>query len=272
MQFCSLYSGSSGNSSLVMEGKTRLLVDCGKSGVQTREALEFAGVSPESLNGILLTHEHSDHVSGVGVMSRRYHIPMYATALTWEAIGGRIGTIDPELKRVFDRGTDFSIGEIGVEPMPVCHDAAEPSGFRLWGGKRSVATVTDLGCVSEDLVSALAGVDLLLLESNHDPDMVRMNPHYTQRLKSRILSRQGHLSNADCAEALVRLMEEGCSHFILGHLSGENNMPELCMETTLTRLELEGAEEGRDVFVDLAWRDRVGSMYELQSEKNRYAV
>ena len=114
--------------------------------------MDFVGEDPGALDGILVTHEHQDHVGGVGVMSRRYHIPVYATALTWEAIGGRIGTIDPELKRVFDRGTDFSIGEIGVEPMPVCHDAAEPSGFRLWGGKRSVATVTDLGYHAEEPV------------------------------------------------------------------------------------------------------------------------
>ena len=272
MQFCSLYSGSSGNASLVKVGNTNLLVDCGKSGVQTREALEFAGTKPEEVSAILLTHEHSDHVSGVGVMSRRYHLPVYATALTWAAIGNKIGVIEPELKRVFDRGSDFSIGDVGIEPIPVCHDAADPCGFRFWEGRRSAAVVTDLGCADEALISALAGVDLLLFESNHDPDMVRMNPHYTQHLKSRILSKRGHMSNADCAEALVRLMEEGCSHFILGHLSGENNLPELCMETNLARLELEGAREGEDVFLDIAWRDRVGSMYELESEKNRYAV
>lgn len=263
MTFCPLYSGSSGNCLYVEYGETRVLVDAGKSGKAIAEALAYIGVQPEKLSGILITHEHNDHIQGAGVLSRRYHLPVYATAGTWEAMSGKLGLMPGELRRVFDKTQDFYVGQLGVAPFAIPHDAADPVGFRLWGGQASVATATDLGYFSATVRDAVSGSDLVLLESNHDPDLLRQNPHYSAALKRRILGRYGHLSNQACAEALVQLAATGVKNVILGHLSGENNRPELALSTSENYAELEGLRLGEDLHLDLAWRDRVGGVYTL---------
>lgn len=265
MIFCPLYSGSSGNALYVQYGETRLLVDAGKSGRVITEALQFIGVDPKKLDGILITHEHSDHIAGAGVLSRRYHLPIYATELTWQAMAEKLGPLPDGTRRVFDRESDFYLGQIGVVPFAIPHDAADPVGFRLYGGGSSVSIATDLGHFSRRVRDAVAGSDLVLLESNHDPDMLLHNEHYSARLKQRILSRHGHLCNQDCAEALVDLVQTGVRNVILGHLSGENNRPELALSVNETRVELEGIELGKDLCLDLAWRDRVGGVYTLRN-------
>ncbi|MBQ8159505.1 MAG: MBL fold metallo-hydrolase [Clostridia bacterium] len=264
---CALYSGSRGNSILVACGRDKILVDCGGSGKQTAEALRFIGVDPEELTAILVTHEHIDHRHGVGVMSRRYHLPVYATAGTWEGIGDRCGAFPDGLRRVFDPACDFYLGSLGVLPFRTSHDALEPVGFRFYAGTTSVAIATDLGYVTQDHLSLLEGTDLIFLESNHDPDLLRANEKYTERLKARILSRKGHLSNQQCADALVHLAEKGTTHFVLSHLSEENNRPQLALETSRTCAELEGMREGEDFHLDLAWQDRIGNVYEISPRR-----
>ena len=209
MYFCPLYSGSSGNALFVQYGNTRLLVDAGKTGQQLTEALGRIGVAPETLSGILITHEHSDHIAGVGVMARRYRLPVFATGGTWAAMEAKVGKIGPGLRQEIQAGRDFYLGDIGVVPFPIPHDAADPVGFRLYGGKLSVATATDLGHFSRYVYDEIAGSDLILLESNHDPEMLRANPRYSGWLKQRILGERGHLSNQACAEALLRLTAAG---------------------------------------------------------------
>ncbi len=263
MVCCSLYSGSSGNAFYIGCGDTQLLIDCGKSGRQTEEALRFLGVEPDALTGILVTHEHRDHIAGIGVMSRKYHIPVYATEKTWAAIGDKVGAFPRGMQRVFERESDFYIGGLGIVPFPVSHDAADPCGFRVYDGAVSVALATDFGFFSKEMLLALSGADVILLESNHDPDMVWANPHYTYALKQRILGRRGHMSNADSAEALMALADKGTRHFILGHMSQENNTPNLALLTSETRAELDGLENGRDLWIDRAWRERVGNLYRL---------
>ena len=266
MKFCPLYSGSSGNALYAEYGETRLLIDCGKSGRMILEALRYIGVDPASLNAILITHEHTDHIAGAGVLARKLRIPVYATAGTWLAMEKKIGQIPESCKRFIERDQDFYIGRLGVAPFPIPHDAAEPVGFRLWGGRFSVSTATDLGYFPQGVLDAVSGSDLILLESNHDPDMLKANPHYSQALKTRILGRHGHLSNATCAEAAVLLRETGVRNLILGHLSGENNTPRLALETTETRCELEGMVLGQDICIDLAYRDRIGNLYTLSED------
>ena len=263
MIFCPLYSGSSGNCLFVQYGNTRLLIDAGRSGKMITDALRFIGVEPESIDALLITHEHSDHIAGAGILARRYGIPIYATELTWQAMTGKLGSVPAGLARVFDRSGDFYLGDIGVVPFAIPHDAVEPCGFRLWGGGVSLSTATDIGHYTESVHSAISGSDLILLESNHDPDMLRCNPHYSAALKRRILSNHGHLSNEACAEAIVRLAEAGTRSLILGHLSGENNTPSLALTTSENRVELEGMRLGEDIRIDLAWRDRVGGVYTL---------
>ncbi|MBQ6564772.1 MAG: MBL fold metallo-hydrolase [Clostridia bacterium] len=263
MNFCPLYSGSSGNASLVMYRDTRILVDCGKSGVQVEEALRFVGEDIADVDAILVTHEHHDHVAGIGVLARRHKIPVYATHETWAAMPSGVGKIPEGLKREFVIGEDFYIKNLGVDSFRISHDAADPCGFRLWGGNHSVSIVTDLGFMSTKVKESVSGSNLILLESNYDPDMLHANEHYRYALKQRIESRRGHLSNADCAQCLIELVETGCSSFILGHLSGENNTPDLAYKTNATQLELEGLHIGKDIRLGMAWRERVGNVYSI---------
>ena len=264
MIFCPLFSGSSGNALFVQAGQTRLLIDAGKSGKCVREALQSIGVDPATLNAILVTHEHSDHIAGVGVLCRKYRIPVLANAPTWNAMARKVGEIPPGMRLTFDSHSDFYLGDIGVAPFLIPHDAAEPVGFRLYHGSMSIATATDLGRFTKAVKEQLSGSNLVLLESNHDPDMLRRNEHYSAALKERILGNRGHLSNEACADAVIQLAQTGVKQIVLGHLSGENNLPELALATSTQRAEQEGMTLGRDVSLDLALRDTVGAVYTLR--------
>ncbi len=261
MYFCPLYSGSSGNALFCQYGDTRLLIDAGKPGKAIAEALESIGVKPETISGVLITHEHTDHIAGAGVLARKYKWPIYATPGTWRGIGDKIGRVSPELKQEITPGREFYLGDIGVTPFGIPHDAAQPVGFRLWGGSLSISTATDLGVFTDEVYRHIAGSSLVLLESNHDPEMLRSNPHYAPALKQRILSDRGHLSNDACAQALLRLIAGGTGSVILGHLSGENNTPGLARRVSEKALDREGIRPGRDVGLQVALRDQVGEVY-----------
>ena len=263
MVFCPLYSGSSGNCAYVSDGKTGILIDAGLSGKQITEALNQIGVLPETLSGIIITHEHSDHVKGAGILSRRYHLPIYANEGTWRGMARQVGQLPAGLSRVFETDRDFYIDGLAVHPFAIPHDANDPVGFRVYAGARSVATATDMGYVRKEVLAALAGADMVLFESNHDPEMLRSNPHYTSALKQRILSRRGHLSNEDCGHGICSLLDNDVHHVILGHLSGENNTPELAMDTSLRILGDAGAAVNQDIHLYMAWRDHVGQVYTI---------
>ncbi len=267
MYFCPLYSGSSGNALFCQYGETRLLIDAGKSGKTIEDALTSIGTDIRSISGVLITHEHSDHISGAGVLARKYHLPLYATRETWWAMKDKIGKIPPDTVREIEAGKDFWLGDIGVVPFSIPHDAADPVGFRLYGGNLSISTATDLGVFSEDVYDHIAGSTLVLLESNHDPDMLRANPKYNAALKARILGDHGHLSNEACSAALLRLIYTGTGSVILGHLSGENNTPTLARRVSSDALAREGIRPGEDVGLQVALRDEVGSVYILK-ERN----
>ncbi len=261
LSLCSLSSGSSGNVTLVEAGNTRLLVDAGLTGKKTTELLGQVNVLPETLHGILVTHEHIDHVRGVGVLARKYRIPIYANENTWEGMYKSVGEIAAWQRRVFNTGEDFYVEDIGITSFAISHDANEPVAFRLHYGGRSVAVATDMGVVTKRVIRNLAGTDLVLLESNHDPQMVMNNANYPYRLKQRILGNKGHLSNEDCAQALLKLGETGVKHALLGHLSHENNTPDLAMNTVCEQLLKCGVEAGRDIQIDMTWRERIGGKY-----------
>ena len=267
MYFCPLFSGSSGNALFCQYGNTRLLIDAGKPGKQIEEALRSIGVEPGTLSGVLITHEHSDHIHGAGLLSRKYHLPLYATSGTWMAMEGKLGRIDPGFRREIQAGRDFYLGDIGVVPFPIPHDAADPVGFRLYGGSLSISTATDLGHFSRYVFDQIAGSDLILLESNHDPDMLKANPRYSAQLKARILGDHGHLSNASCAEALLRLIYAGTGTVLLGHLSGENNTPELARKVSTEALLREEIKVGRDVALSVALRDQTGAVYTIRGSE-----
>lgn len=264
MYFCPLFSGSSGNALFCQYGNTRILIDAGRTGKQLDEALMSIGVDPSTLDALLITHEHSDHIDGAGVMARRHHIPVYATQETWEAMEKKLKKMPGDLIRTVQSGKSFWLGDIGVEPFSIPHDAADPVGYRLWGGQMSVSTATDLGVFTENVYSAIRGSTLVLLESNHDPELLRANPRYNAQLKARILGDHGHLSNVACAEALLRLIGAGTKHVVLGHLSSENNTPTLARNVSETAMIREDIRPGRDVELQVALRDEVSSIFRLK--------
>jgi len=260
--FCPLYSGSSGNAIYAGAGDTSLLIDAGMSGKAITDALLSIGVLPETLGGILVTHEHSDHIKGVGILSRKYRIPVYANAPTWLGMEKTVGSIPPGCRNEFE--DSFYLGPFYIQPYAISHDAAAPVGYRVHLGDISVATATDIGIFRKDTLEALSGTAIVLIESNHDVSMLQANPHYSLTLKHRILSNKGHMSNEACGEALCRLYERGVRHAVLGHLSGENNTPDLAYTVVCGILREHGIEPQRDMRVDMAYRDHVGKVYVLE--------
>ena len=264
LTFCPLFSGSSGNCVFVGAGHTGILIDAGMPGRAIEQALNTIGVLPETLSGIVVTHEHSDHIKGVGILSRKYRLPVYANARTFDAMIRKIGEIEGRSVRIFENGQDFYIGDLALQPFSIPHDAADPVGYRVYCGGRSVATATDMGHMRKSVLNILSGVDVLLLESNYDPDLLKKNPRYSTYLKQRILSDHGHLSNQDSAEALISLYEAGVRRVLLGHMSAENNTPELVMDTAVNRLVKAGVGVQEDMLLGLAWRDRVSQKFVIE--------
>lgn len=251
MDIFSLRSGSRGNASLVSGGNTKLLVDCGVSGKSVTSALADVDVYPEDISAIAVTHEHIDHIAGIGVMMRRYHIPVWANAATWAAMESQVGKIDKSLVNIFDNDSSFEIGEIGVKPFSIPHDAADPVGYSFMCGDEKVAVATDIGELKKDLFEAIRGSKTVLLESNHDVNMLEIGK-YPPQLKRRIRGKLGHLSNDDAGRAAEFLVRLGTERIILGHLSEENNYPELARQTVICVLNDAGIKCGRDVLLVVA--------------------
>ena len=262
IKFCSLYSGSSGNAIFLSDGRTKILIDAGLSGKRIFEALTSIGEDPNELDAILVSHEHSDHVRGVGVISRRINIPIYANKNTWEAMERSIGPIVTENRMCFDTGKEFEIGGININAFLIPHDAAEPVGFNFFVDNSKITTLTDIGCMSKDILCCIEGSDLVLLESNHDTEMLKVGP-YPWYLKKRIMGDRGHLSNESAGEVVAYLAKMGTRHFLLGHLSRENNFPELAYETVRNILDGEDIDIERDITLMVAQRDRAGEVINI---------
>lgn len=237
MRLCSIASGSSGNCIYVGSDATHLLVDVGISGKRTESGLNSLGISARDLDGILITHEHADHISGLGVLARKYEIPIYATPGTIDAIqnSSSLGKIDRELFREVKADEKLIIKDLTVNPMRISHDAAEPVAYRIGYGNKKVGICTDLGIYNDYTVECLRGMDALLIEANHDVNMLQVGP-YPYYLKQRILGDRGHLSNENSGRLLSRIIHDKLQAIILGHLSKENNLPELAYEAV--RMEI----------------------------------
>jgi phosphoribosyl 1,2-cyclic phosphodiesterase len=226
-----LASGSGGNSTVLATSETRLLIDCGLSCRETCRRLAMQGIAPESLTAILITHEHTDHVAGLHVMAKKFRLPVYMTAPThgaWQcqskdSAGNRV---QAERLELFSSGKGFAVGDIEVMPFTIPHDAADPVGFRFVAEGLRVAVVTDLGFMPPNVRDQLRGCDGLMVESNHDLEMLRAGP-YPWSVKQRVMSRVGHLSNEALAEFLATGYDGGAAFLILAHLSEQNNHPDL---------------------------------------------
>lgn len=253
-RFCPLFSGSSGNSYYFGTADHGILIDAGRSARQLVRALEASGISPHAVEGIFVTHEHSDHISGLRVLASKYGIPVYGSAGTMHALES-MGCLCSKFSSYAlpEKGTECA--GIYIQPFHTSHDCAEGYGYRLeLSDGREAAVATDLGFMSQQVRDALTGVDLLVIESNHDLGMLQTGP-YPYPLKRRILSDRGHLSNLSCAEELCFFAEMGTTRFWLAHLSEENNTPVLAYQTSRCSLEMAGLKEDVDYQLCVAPRE-----------------
>ncbi len=253
LKFYTLFSGSSGNSAFVRFNDTRVLIDCGVSSKRITEAL--ASIGESQVDAILITHEHSDHTSGLRVFSRKISVPVYATAPTWESPG--MFSLEMPLfnKQIAVPGVSFSVQDIDVTPFSTSHDCAHSVGYTLNCGGVRFAIATDNGKITCDFAENLRGCDTALIEANYDTEMLQKGP-YPYHLKQRIASEVGHMSNDQAAKLACALARSGTKRIILGHLSKENNTPETAYETVHSKL----CEEGLSPSLKVAARYEVTNL------------
>ena len=255
-RFCSLSSSSSGNCAFVGSADGGILIDAGVSAKQISMKLDCIGVNPVDIGAIFVTHEHSDHVRGLRVFASKYNIPVYATQGTVSALESScvangsfsINTLD---------SNGIEVNGNFIKPFRTSHDSAESCGFLITtSDERRIAFATDTGIITPETREAVTGCDLILAESNHDIGMLR-NGSYPYMLKRRILSEKGHLSNLDCSNFITELVKNGTTRIVLGHLSKENNIPELAFQTTKSALDCIGAVQFKDYILKVADSDNV---------------
>lgn len=255
MQVHVLASGSTGNAIFLDFKHTKILVDAGISTRRIKNSLLELGTSIEELDGVFITHEHRDHVSGLGTMTKKYNLPIYASMNTWSAMSCR-DLIPDQCCKVLQ--SSFEIGQVKVEPFSISHDAADPVGFSFYNESIKCSVVTDLGFVTETVKKAIALSDVLVLESNHDLDMLENGP-YPWHLKRRIMSNRGHLSNFDAGWTLARLEKKPSMQVFLAHMSLKNNDPELAMDTVGTILTQQGYKVGSEIELYPTYPNRIVS-------------
>lgn len=259
IKLASLFSGSSGNAIYISNESTHILVDAGLSGKKIEESMAAAGGDIRKIQAIVISHEHIDHTMGAGILSRRFNIPIYANQRTWEAMRNQLKMINPGCIRLFNTGQPFSIGDMEVRPFSTPHDAVEPVGFNFICDNKTVTIATDIGHMDKTLLSNLEGSDMILIESNHDVEMLKMG-RYPWPLKQRILSDLGHLCNEMAGKVVAYLATRGTQKFLLGHLSAENNFPELAFQTVRNALHEKSIVAGKDVYLGVAYRDRASEV------------
>lgn len=257
MKFGTIASGSSGNCLYAGDENTNLLIDAGISCKRICEGLKKYEIEGRNIQGILVTHEHTDHIAGLGVLSRKFQIPIYGTEKTLRQISemGNLGKIDRDLFQPIKTGQEFQVGTLSVSSFSISHDAADPVSYILRKDGKKLGMVTDLGYYDERIVDELKSSDLLYVEANHDVHMLQAGP-YPYYLKRRILSDRGHLCNEAAASLVTELADGYLNQVILGHLSKENNYPDLALATVRNEVEDE-------IQVHVAPRECAGSLFEL---------
>lgn len=234
LSVCALASGSKGNCLFVSDGDTSLLIDAGLSGVEIERRLAVHDIDPRSLTAIVISHEHQDHIRGAGVIARRYQLPVYISRETCRAAQSGLGKIED--RHFFECGCGFHIGSLDIHPFSLSHDAADPAGFTFSRDDVKIGLATDLGVVTAMVKENLKGCRLLILEANHDPDML-IQGRYPWPVKQRIKGRTGHLSNNDTRQLLFELTHDRLAHVVLAHLSDENNTCEKALSMVGQALE-----------------------------------
>jgi len=260
MQIHVLASGSTGNATLLQIGGANILVDAGISARRIKQSLAAVGTAVEELDGILITHEHRDHVCGLPTLTRKFRLPVYARPATWDAIDKQTAVdkwVPPECRRELAESLD--IGQVKIEPFSISHDAADPVGFSFYHSQQKCGFATDLGFVTDNVKKALALSDALVFEANHDVDLLKQGS-YPWFLKQRIMSNRGHLANTDTGWTLARLDRKSHCHVFLAHMSQENNRPEIAEKTVATILAEQGCRIGTDVTLHITYPDRTAGV------------
>ena len=257
LQIATLASGSSGNCTLVSDGKTHILIDAGISARRITTGLKALGIDPGELAAILVTHEHSDHICGLNTLKKQLDFKLCATIPTARQLCYRMTELESRL-HTFEPGADFALGSLYIQSFPTLHDCACPVGYTVTDGNGAkMALATDLGIVTETVEQSIAGADLAIIEANYDPDTLRSGP-YPAFLKERILSDHGHLSNAMGGALALHVAEQGARAVILGHLSQENNSPRMAYSAVECALTSGGVRVGADVNLSVAPRCECG--------------
>ena len=263
MRICVLGSGSKGNVTYIEGNNTRILIDAGLTCCDIENRLMQIGINPATINAILVTHEHSDHIKGLGSFARKFGTNIYTHNDTWGVLDNKIGNVkDSQKIEIFNN--DFFINELTINSFPVDHDAVHCLGYSVICNQNKVSVATDLGHTTDNIIRNMMDSSLVVLESNHDVKTLLNNPSYPLRLKNRILSNNGHLSNDASSDAISQMLGYGVRAVVLAHLSPENNSPELALTTLKNRLDLEGADWGKELHLDLGHQEKIGNMYKLK--------
>ena len=256
LDFCALSSGSGGNCHFIGSKNVKLLIDAGLSGKKIENLMKSSGEKMEEVEGILVTHEHRDHICGAGILSRRYDIPIYANEETWKAMAVDIGKIHPDNMKVFDTEEEFQIKDLNIRPISIYHDAVDPVGFVLENDRNKISIITDTGTMDEEIIEEIRDSQLYLLESNHDIEMLSRSD-YPYYLKERIRSNYGHMSNYHISILLEKFLKGNGEHLILGHISGQNNTLEAAYNQSRDVIVDLGMEIDRDIQLHLSVEERV---------------
>ena len=233
--FCSLYSGSSGNSLFVESENTKLLVDAGVSSKKIEEALANLEIDPTSIDGILITHEHSDHVQGLGTFAKKFNLPVFVNEKTLDAMPKQKEKISEKNIKLFNINEKFEIGDLKVKPFSIPHDAANPCGFNIFKDNKKISIATDIGHMTNGVLKNLEDSIFIMLESNYDPEVLKYSK-YPYQLKTRIAGPDGHLSNELAGKTISYLLNSGLKQAVLGHLSKQSNFPELAYKTVIDEI------------------------------------
>ena len=234
-KFCSLYSGSSGNSLFIETQNTKLLIDAGVSSKKIENALNDINIDPSTLDGILVTHEHIDHVQGLGTLSKKFDLPVFVNQETLDAMPKQKDKISEKNVKTFKISDKFEIGDLEIKPFSIPHDAANPCGFNIWKDNKKISIATDIGHMTNPILKSLEESLFIMLEANYDPEVLRCSP-YPFTLKSRIAGPTGHLPNEVAGKTISHLLKSGLKNAMLGHLSKQSNFPELAYKTVVDEL------------------------------------
>ena len=259
--FCSLYSGSSGNCLYVETDNTKLLIDAGVSLKKILEGLDSINIEPSSLDGVLVTHEHSDHIKSLGALSKKFDLPVFANQETFNAMPKQVEKISDKNIKKFNINETFCINDIEINPFSIHHDAANPCGFNFINNDKKISIATDIGHIDNKILKQLDGSSFILLESNYDPEVLKYTK-YPFALKQRIAGPNGHLPNNIAGKVINYLLNNGLNTAMLGHLSKESNFPALAYQTVADEIISSGTDISK-INLSVASRDTVGDIIHI---------